>query len=488
MEKDTFADLGFVSWFCMFSAWLNQQGFSISISQMQSLIQVLAFQQQGGMEIFDDYGRVLLCSTPEQVQRFSELRKMFEDWLFYQNDSFSWLEDQKAKEESYQSNRTKLIQESEQEMEIYRQQWKRAQMESIGLDRPLEELANEVAAQMMAGNLEKAMKLQALLEKALRLKEEPDEDDLKAIKEKYNSRIQSLDNKHQEDKKLTEEIQKQINKIQSLHNRNRFDSSSAHNPTYSLLPSDTQALFDKKLSSLSSKEIEKMLQALRQNASKFFTKLSRRISTSNKRDLDMANTIKMACRSKGIPFILKYKRPKKSKAKLVMLLDVSGSCAQASKTMLAFIHVVSKVFPRGVHAFGFVNRIYDITDSLKAKDTIQVIDKVLKTIPTRGVYSDYQTPINQLWKEQRNLFTKQTTFLIIGDARGNGLGSGEQTFRKMRQAVANIYWLNTEKEGQWNSGDSMAGIYQKYCKMTPVESAGDILEFIENLRMVAYEH
>ena len=86
---------------------------------------------------------------------------------------------------------------------------------------------------------------------------------------------------------------------------------------------------------------------IKDNARKFRTKMSRKIRANRSSKIDIPATIKKSCQTGGIPLRLIHQKPVRQKSNLILILDVSGSCKNASEMMLVFMHAMKEVFPGG---------------------------------------------------------------------------------------------------------------------------------------------
>lgn len=193
----------------------------------------------------------------------------------------------------------------------------------------------------------------------------------------------------------------------------------------------------------------------------------------------MEKTIQNACRTGGLPMeiIQEIKRPGKSN--MILMLDVSGSCKEASEMMITFMYLLQEVFPRGCKAFAFVNSLYDITDIMKARNAELAIRETLGMIPRSGQYSNYERPIRDMWEKNRPIINKDSLVLVIGDARNNKNGPAEEEFKNIVRRAKKAYWLNTDHLAKWGQGDSIAPLYAKYCKMFEVRTPKAIVQFLD---------
>ena len=217
---------------------------------------------------------------------------------------------------------------------------------------------------------------------------------------------------------------------------------------------------------------------IRDNILKFKTRMTRNITEMNTGRIDMAETVRNACRTGGSPFVLYRERKKPGKTNLILILDVSGSCKEASEMMLTFMYLLKEVFPRGCKAYAFVNTLYDITGIMSASDAEKAIEETLNMIPSKGVYSDYEKPLKTIYEKHMSEITKDSIVIMIGDARNNKNGSAEHEFKNIARRAKRMYWLNTDATNKWGHGDSIAPLYRKYCTMFEARTPKDIVNFI----------
>jgi uncharacterized protein with von Willebrand factor type A (vWA) domain len=189
-------------------------------------------------------------------------------------------------------------------------------------------------------------------------------------------------------------------------------------------------------------------------------------------------TCQKACATDGIPIRLEKVKPKKQKTSLVMFLDVSGSCHNASAMMLQFMGCMVEVFGGGCHCFAFVDHLYDMTDAFINQEEIS---SILSRIPTKGVYSNYELPLRQFCDESLSLITKDTIVIFIGDMRNNQNPTGEEMMKSICRKAKNAYMINTEEERYWNTGDSIVSVYQPYMRrvqaaVTPAQLFSFLME------------
>lgn len=219
---------------------------------------------------------------------------------------------------------------------------------------------------------------------------------------------------------------------------------------------------------------------LRLNRNRFKSKFQRKIKTHEKSELNIEETIKHACRTGGVPIKLVYNKKVRSKTKLVMLLDVSGSCVGASELMLTMMYDLQELFPHGVHAFAFVDKLYDISEILKVGKAETAIRAAIDAVPSLNHWSNYEAVINEFWEKERGLVDNNTFFIVIGDARNNRFKANAKKFSEIAERAKETWWLNTEENFLWDTGDSVAGSYAPFCKMVEVTNLDDLFNFVGN--------
>lgn len=238
---------------------------------------------------------------------------------------------------------------------------------------------------------------------------------------------------------------------------------------------------DKDFKKLSEVEKKEMRRYLKENVLQFRTRLTRHIDEMDRSHIDIGKTIRGACKTGGIPMKLHYRRPKPGKTDLVLMLDISGSCKEASGMMMTFMYLLRTAFPHGSRAFCFVNSLYDVSEIMDVRSDVDTaMERILSTIPTRGVYSDYGIPIQTMYDKYLPKITKDTILIFMGDARSNKRDPKIYEFRAMCRKAKRAYWLNTEAVSKWDHADSVASLYGQYADMFETVNPKEIMEFIAN--------
>lgn len=333
------------------------------------------------------------------------------------------------------------------------------------------------AVRLMEFIAQQADFLSAIRKDSLGTKVNPEEELRKAEQQKNQSEMRMNQIRQNFKASVEKIVQKNgpsvTHRQEFIQQNNRSVQSSYHG----------DAVLDKSFQKLSKTEKEDIKDFIRENARKFRTRVSRNIRTGERRTIDMAETCKRACGTMGIPIDLRYTKPKRQKSKLVMFLDVSGSCKDASEVMLTFMNEMKEVFPGGCRTYVFVNSLYDVSEIFEEEDDSEKsVKRILSEVPTRGVYSDYYSPFRSFCEERFHELTKDSVVFFIGDARNNSNPSGEEYIRAISRRVRKAYWLNTDQIAKWNQGDSIFDVYAKYMDdYCECRDASQLIDFLTNV-------
>ncbi len=305
------------------------------------------------------------------------------------------------------------------------------------------------------------------------------------IRAAYEERRQAVKAQLKQAKKEREKIQGELRaltpartivKERALSHREVF--LGGRNAVQTL--SEEPECLDTDFSQLTAMDRQLLMGYLQQNILRFRTRLTRHIHVMERAQLDMGRTIREACCTGGIPLNLCYERPREGKTNLLLMLDMSGSCRAASSMLLTFTYLLSSAFPQGCRIYGFVNRLYDISETLRAPDIDAATRAVFAAIPSRGVYSDYFMPLRSLWEEHRRDITSDTIVIFMGDARNNHHAPGYEELKNICHRAKRAYWLNTERRELWDTVDSLATGYGRYARIVELVNLRQLVGFIQN--------
>ncbi|MBF0746644.1 VWA domain-containing protein [Gemella sp. 19428wG2_WT2a] len=285
-----------------------------------------------------------------------------------------------------------------------------------------------------------------------------------------------MENRKIQAKELDEELEETLKEIEHIDSVDRSqDFVNKNNRAVQSLGQGSHKL------SISHENLPEISKFIRENKQSFKTKFLRIVSTGERRKLMIQNTIKSACKTGGKPLHLEYEKKKRSKANLLLLLDMSDSCSASSSILLTLAHSFKEVFAGGTQAYAFVNRLYDISDLMEETRIETAIDNVFKRIPTARAYTDYQRPLRMLWEDYQSKINKDTIVIVVGDARNNRLDPGEEFYRAISRRAKKMVFLNTDPKSTWDTGDSIIGVYSQYSKAFEITTLGQLEYALVNI-------
>lgn len=278
--------------------------------------------------------------------------------------------------------------------------------------------------------------------------------------------------------KAIEEKQRQnILKNQSVNHRDVF--KGGHNAVRT--KNATDKLLNEDVAQLSRADIEKVLTYIRTNAKTFRQKLRKLYMTQQKKQIDIKKTIEKSVQCDGEIAKLYYKKPIKSKANIVMLADISGSCRTMTSLALTYMGLMREVFPGGCRLFVFVNHLVSVDHYFSNENVTAAVDSINQNVPSRGIYSDYGVPLRELRYDNTGIINKDTTIVMLGDCRNNKNYTGEEEVKWLSKRADSFFVLNPEPRDEWGQGDSIADLYAKSgAVVSQVGSAKDLLTFLQS--------
>jgi uncharacterized protein with von Willebrand factor type A (vWA) domain len=173
-------------------------------------------------------------------------------------------------------------------------------------------------------------------------------------------------------------------------------------------------------------------------------RLSRRLKISELHDqLDLRRTIRRSITRGGEPIDLRFRGRKPKKARLVILLDVSGSMNLYSLFLLRFAHALQNHFER-TDTFIFSTSLVEISRSLRSKDLAAALQAVSEnSVDWAGGTKIGDSLRDFNFRYGSKLLSRETLFIILSD----GLDTGEpetlaEELQAIKRRVKKLIWLN----------------------------------------------
>jgi uncharacterized protein with von Willebrand factor type A (vWA) domain len=188
-------------------------------------------------------------------------------------------------------------------------------------------------------------------------------------------------------------------------------------------------------------ELERLSRRLLQRLS---CRISRRLQPRKRRGIvDLRKTIRMSLGRGGDPIELSFKKQKRHRAKLVILLDVSDSMNPYSLFLFKFVYVLRRHF-REVTSFIFSTNLVAVSEVLRAQHLTGAL-KILSRMTTGwsggtrigGSLEDF----NRLYAGK--LLSPNTVLIILSDGWDTGGAEVLVTeLQKIKRRINKLIWLN----------------------------------------------
>ena len=211
------------------------------------------------------------------------------------------------------------------------------------------------------------------------------------------------------------------------------------------------------------------LRALRLAVKPLARKLAARVAARRRLHrlgrLEVRRTIRRSLGAGGVPMEPAFRRRRATKPELVVLCDLSGSVAEFATFTLGLVHALHNELARS-RTFVFVDGVAEVTDLVAGADGVPEPRNLLSRtgVVAADGHSDYGRVFECFWHEHaRHGVGPSTTLIVTGDARTNYRGAGLDPFRQLCGRAKRVYWLNPERRADWDTADSVIGLYAATC-------------------------
>lgn len=227
-------------------------------------------------------------------------------------------------------------------------------------------------------------------------------------------------------------------------------------------------------------EIAQLRRAIGPLARRLATRLAMKRRHAKRGRLDVRRTVRASLSTGGVPFETRFKHRSKHKPELYVICDISGSVAAFARFTLMFVHAFQAQFSR-VRSFVFVDTLDEVTHLFEHEDFLVAVDRMNAEADVVWLdgHSDYGTSLERFFARAGDSLSPRASVLILGDARNNYREPSSWVVKEMRKKAKRVYWLNPEPKMYWDSGDSIASEYARFCDgMVEVKNLRQLEEFI----------
>ena len=229
------------------------------------------------------------------------------------------------------------------------------------------------------------------------------------------------------------------------------------------------------------------LAALRREIQPLARRLAARLTLDQHRarrgQLDFRRTMRSSLSSGGVPMQTHHRPRRPNKTDLVVICDLSESVAAFAQFTLLFVYALREQFSR-VRAFGFVDELDELTRFFTSGgDVLDAMSTLTRDADVTWVTgrTDYGRAFELFGRRFPDVVGPKSSLLILGDARSNYGPLGLAQLQRLASTAKHAYWLNPERSGMWDSGDSRASDFDAIVPMTECRNLAQLTAFVKEL-------
>lgn len=227
------------------------------------------------------------------------------------------------------------------------------------------------------------------------------------------------------------------------------------------------------------RDISKFREADIPRAAALITSISRQLDAelsrrkqgrSHSGKLNFRRTIRKGLETGGSFYRLSWKRGRRTRRRLVLLCDVSGSMLQFSEFALRFLKSMSEVSE--------ASEIYLFSEEVRLVDpfALQNMDAFRDYVRSSGLFgrgTDLGSALEYLCRQPPAVLGSSTTLIILSDTKTINLPRAAQSLAEARRLAGKVLWLNPIPEGKWpyiRSIQTMSAL----CQMVPCSTLDEL--------------
>ena len=224
------------------------------------------------------------------------------------------------------------------------------------------------------------------------------------------------------------------------------------------------------------RELERVVRKL---ADRLARNHRRRRRRANRGVLDLKRTLRRNVAHDGVPFRVSWRQRRVERGTVFVVCDLSSSVSRIARFLLMFLYELADLLPN-LRAFGFSNRLGEITHACKGRDMAHAVEDVLFTWGKGS--TDYGQALFEFREQAGRDLDHRSIVIVLGDARGNYYEPRVEVMRDISRRARHVYWLNPESPERWGDGDSLMRLYAPSCLRVDVcRQLTDIERFADRL-------
>ena len=224
-------------------------------------------------------------------------------------------------------------------------------------------------------------------------------------------------------------------------------------------------LRDARLVNIDRRDLARMRVLVRAIGRRLASRYGRTRTHAKRGHLDVRRTLRRSVGFDGVPFRTYWRKRKVDKPRVILLCDVSGSCAPLAHFLLLFAYSLSEAFS-DIRSFAFATSLIEVSETLETETIDNAIASIMRSIGFQS--SDYGRALGTFDREFIDAVDRKTTVVILGDGRTNYHDPRVDVMRRIYERARRVVWLNPEHRVAWGMDDSEMLRYLPYTNVARV--------------------
>jgi uncharacterized protein with von Willebrand factor type A (vWA) domain len=214
----------------------------------------------------------------------------------------------------------------------------------------------------------------------------------------------------------------------------------------------------------STTQLDELRQAVRPLARKLAARVAAKRRRRRRGRLDVRRTVRRSLQYGGVPVEPAFRARHATRPDLFVLADVSGSVVEFAEFTLSLLYAMSRELGR-LRSFAFVDGIDELTGLLAESERgldLRATFARAQVVADDG-HSHYGQVLERFTERYGTEVDSRSTLIVMGDARANYRDPGVEALRQLRARARRVYWLNPEPRRDWDTMDSVMGLFAPHC-------------------------
>jgi len=224
-------------------------------------------------------------------------------------------------------------------------------------------------------------------------------------------------------------------------------------------------LRDARLVNVDRRDLLRMRVLVRAMGRRLASRYGRTRTHAKRGHLDVRRTLRRSVSFDGVPFRTYWRKRKIDKPHIVLLCDVSGSCAPLAHFLLLFAYTLSEAFS-DIRAFAFATSLIEVSETLENESIDDAISTIMRAIGFQS--SDYGRALATFDGQFIDAIDRKTTVVVLGDGRTNYHNPRVDVMKRIYERARRVVWLNPEHRVAWGMDDSEMLRYLPYTHVARV--------------------